>query len=933
MSDKLTVLKQYFGYASFRGGQEEAIDAVLAGRDVLCVMPTGAGKSLCYQVPALLFRGVTLVVSPLISLMKDQVNALTQNGVRAAYLNSSLTAAQYDKAVENLKRGLYKIVYVAPERLITPAFIDACRTVRVDLLAVDEAHCISQWGQDFRPSYLKISEFVDALGYRPVIAAFTATATAEVKDDIEYSLRLSAPLRVATGFDRPNLRFEVYRPENRFQKLLSIIRRKEGEYGIVYCATRKTVEEVEEKLLKAGISAAKYHAGLDAEVRRKNQEDFVFDRVSVMVATNAFGMGIDKANVSFVIHYNMPQDVEEYYQEAGRAGRDGSPADCILFYKPQDERTLRFLIDHSEPNPDLTPEQQQLVKERAHDRLKQMTVYAKMTGCLRHYILRYFGERSPEYCGNCSNCLTRFREVDVTEDAKKILACVGEMGGSFGASKICEILTGKQYDRITRWGLENKRSFGALREKTIPEVRLVLEHLLTEEYVETLDEEFPTLALTPRAEAVLSGDERVLMMQEAPKEPKPQKEQRPVSRIAPGARDGELFAELKALRRRLADERGVPAYIVFYDATLIEMCRRRPQTKWELLAVPGVGEAKLERYGDALLEILRRYPKEEPPSDAPAPPVTKPPKPQTVVFWRPQPIEKPVVKPPKEREPEPEIAPAAEPIDPPPQKKARFRISRERAEREILSEEPLKISAFAARINDVARAEGMRTVKSGRITAWLLRIGLLTRRTRRSKKKKPTEIGEEIGVRSVKKEEYPNGVGTNYYSLEAQRFILRHFCGVDLDAPALPEDVSVSATSVPGEKRPKRELPYPIPAETLETLEKEAVSETPVGIREFMRNVNRFARDGALAFVPGIAVLRRMASFGLLERRLGETGRRGYYPTESGEEIGLSATIATARDSNFDMVLYSPKAQKYVLEHIVFTILPPDAPDGEESEK
>lgn len=933
MSDKLTVLKQYFGYTSFRAGQDEATDAILQGRDVLCVMPTGAGKSLCYQVPALLFRGVTLVVSPLISLMKDQVNSLTQNGVRAAYLNSSLTAAQYDKAVENLKRGLYKIVYVAPERLITPAFIDACRTVKVDLLAVDEAHCISQWGQDFRPSYLKISEFVDALGYRPVIAAFTATATAEVKDDIEYSLRLTAPLRVATGFDRPNLRFEVYRPENRFQKLLSIVRRKEGESGIVYCATRKTVEEVEEKLLEAGISAAKYHAGLDAEVRRKNQEDFVFDRVSVMVATNAFGMGIDKANVSFVIHYNMPQDVEEYYQEAGRAGRDGSPADCVLFYKPQDVRTLRFLIDHSEPNPDLTPEQQQLVKERAHDRLKQMTVYAKMTGCLRHYILRYFGERSPEYCGNCSNCLTRFREVDVTEDAKKILACVGEMGGSFGATKICEILTGKQYDRITRWGLENKRSFGALRGRSIPEVRLVLEHLLTEEYVETFDKEFPTLALTPRAEAVLSGDERVLMMQEAPKEPKPQKEQRPVSRIAPGARDGELFAELKALRRRLADERGVPAYIVFYDATLIEMCRRRPQTKWELLAVPGVGEAKLERYGDALMEILRRYPKEEPPSDAPATLVTKPSKPQTVVFWRPQPVEKPVVKPPKEREPAPETAPAAEPIAPPPQKKARLRISRERAEREILSEEPLKISAFAARINDVARAEGMRTVKSGRITAWLVRIGLLTRRTRRSKKKIPTEIGEEIGVRSVKKEEYPNGVGTNCYSLEAQRFILRHFCGVDLDAPALPEDVSVSATSVPGERRPKRELPYPIPAETLETLEKEAVSETPVGIREFMRNVNRFARDGALAFVPGIAVLRRMASFGLLERRLGETGRRGYYPTEAGEEIGLSASIVTARDSHFDMVLYSPKAQKYVLEHIVFTILPLEAPDGEESEE
>ena len=925
MSDKLTVLKQYFGYTSFRAGQDEATDAILQGRDVLCVMPTGAGKSLCYQVPALLFRGVTLVVSPLISLMKDQVNSLTQNGVRAAYLNSSLTTAQYDKAVENLKRGLYKIVYVAPERLITPAFIDACRTVKVDLLAVDEAHCISQWGQDFRPSYLKISEFVDALGYRPVIAAFTATATAEVKDDIEYSLRLTAPLRVATGFDRPNLRFEVYRPENRFQKLLSIIRRKEGESGIVYCATRKTVEEVEEKLLKAGISAAKYHAGLDAEVRRKNQEDFVFDRVSVMVATNAFGMGIDKANVSFVIHYNMPQDVEEYYQEAGRAGRDGSPADCVLFYKPQDVRTLRFLIDHSEPNPNLTPEQQQLVKERAHDRLKQMTVYAKMTGCLRHYILRYFGERSPEYCGNCSNCLTRFREVDVTEDAKKILACVGEMGGSFGATKICEILTGKQYDRITRWGLENKRSFGALRGRSIPEVRLVLEHLLTEEYVETLDKEFPTLALTPRAEAVLSGDERVLMMQEAPKEPKPQKEQRPVSRVAPGARDGELFAELKALRRRLADERGVPAYIVFYDATLIEMCRRRPQTKWELLAVPGVGEAKLERYGDALLEILRRYPKEEPPSDAPATLVTKPSKPQTVVFWRPQPVEKPVVKPPKEREPAPETAPAAEPIDPIRRKATPGLLSREVIENEILSDEPITVTELANRFNAAARTRHLKLTKTKTITGRLYRIGAIqTRKTRI-----PTEAGRKLGIIYESGNTNPYGRGRVLFAVQAQRFIVEFLAGLEPSDPALivalEEELKARASF--------DRVPQEISPETFAEIEAKVLSEAPVTLSIFLRRLRPFVYSGTVRRVSQSGVLRGLADLGFLEQRYDNTGRFHWFVTEKGGEIGLRAESRVYRDTAYHTVMYPLKAQKTVLERILFTVLPPEAPDGEESEE
>ena len=323
MLDKKAVLKQYFGHSSFREGQEQVVDAILQGRDALCVMPTGAGKSICYQVPALIFKGITIVVSPLISLMKDQVNALTQNGIQAAYLNSSLTSTQYAKVIGNIRRGIYKIIYVAPERLSVPDFLDACMDIKVDLLAIDEAHCISQWGQDFRPSYLKIADFVNSLGYRPTIAAFTATATAEVKDDIEYSLKLKSPFRITTGFDRPNLKFEVIRAKHKFDELLEILKKHTDDSGIIYCSTRKTVEEVGEKLNDTGFSATVYHAGLEDEVRKQNQEDFVYERKNIMVATNAFGMGIDKSNVSYVIHYNMPKDIESYYQEAGRAGRDG----------------------------------------------------------------------------------------------------------------------------------------------------------------------------------------------------------------------------------------------------------------------------------------------------------------------------------------------------------------------------------------------------------------------------------------------------------------------------------------------------------------------------------------------------------------------------------------------------------------------------------
>lgn len=604
MLDKKTVLKQYFGHSSFRFGQEMVVDAILQRRDALCVMPTGAGKSVCYQVPALIFDGITLVISPLISLMKDQVNSLTQNGIRAAYLNSSLTPAQYTKVISNIKNGIYKIIYVAPERLAVPDFLDACRSLKVDLVAVDEAHCISHWGQDFRPSYLKIAEFVNALGYRPVIAAFTATATAEVKDDIEYSLKLKFPFRMTTGFDRPNLKFEVLRPKKKFEQLLEILNKHTNDSGIIYCATRKTVEELGDKLNDNGFSVTTYHAGLEDDVRKKNQEDFVYDRKNIMVATNAFGMGIDKSNVAYVIHYNMPKDIESYYQEAGRAGRDGTNAECILIYNSADVHTNQFLIEHSEPNPDLTIEQQDLLRDRDYDRLKRMTFYSTTNTCLRNFILDYFGEKSSNYCGNCSNCLTQFEEVDITIEAQKILSCIKRTGERFGKKMICDILRGSKSEKILRSGLDAQTTYGLMKEYKESQVQDIIEFLEFEGYIQSVGNEYPTLAITNKANTVLFNNETIVMKQAKPKvsAKKKSKKEKTTESI-----DRSLFAELKALRRELADENNVPAYIVFSDATLIDMCKKLPTTTEELLEVSGVGKVKLELYGDRFLKILKSY--------------------------------------------------------------------------------------------------------------------------------------------------------------------------------------------------------------------------------------------------------------------------------------------------------------------------------------
>lgn len=602
MLDKKAVLKQYFGHSAFRDGQEQVVDAILQGRDALCVMPTGAGKSVCYQVPALIFEGVTIVVSPLISLMKDQVNALTQNGIPAAYLNTSLTYAQYARVIGNIRRGLYKIIYVAPERLSVPDFLDACMNVRVDMLAVDEAHCVSQWGQDFRPSYLKIADFVSALGHRPIVAAFTATATADVKSDIENSLKLKSPFRITTGFDRPNLRFEVIRSRYKFDELTEILKKHTDESGIIYCSTRKTVEEVGRRLNEEGFSATIYHAGLEDELRRQNQEDFVYDRKSIMVATNAFGMGIDKSNVSYVIHYNMPKDIESYYQEAGRAGRDGRDADCILLYSAGDVHTNQFLIEHSEPNPELTPEQQQLLKERDYDRLKQMTFYSTTNTCLRSFILNYFGEKASSYCGNCSNCLTQFTEVDITIESQKILSCIKRTGERFGKKMICDILRASKSEKITRWGLDSQSTYGLLAEYKAAQVREMIDHLEFSGYIAADGNEYPTLTLTPKANGVLFGDERITIKSAKPKEPAPRKAKK---RRAAETADRSLFGELKALRRVIADEKRVPAYIVFSDATLEDMCKKRPVTLDEMLDVSGVGRVKLDMYGERFLQALR----------------------------------------------------------------------------------------------------------------------------------------------------------------------------------------------------------------------------------------------------------------------------------------------------------------------------------------
>ena len=605
--DKYEALARFFGYRAFRPGQEALIDAVLSGRDVLGVMPTGGGKSLCYQIPALLLPGVTLVISPLISLMKDQVAALRAAGVEAAFLNSSLTADEMRQVYRRAREGTYKLLYVAPERLEGEGFAALCRELTIPLAAVDEAHCISQWGQDFRPSYLRIRDFLSALPRRPVVAAFTATATARVREDIADRLALRDPLSLVTGFDRPNLFFDVRHPANKGSALLELLRARPGKSGIVYCATRAGVERVAAALCRRGFAAARYHAGLDEAERRQNQDDFRYDRKTVMVATNAFGMGIDKSNVGFVIHYNMPKSVEAYYQEAGRAGRDGEPADCILLFSPGDLVTARYLIEQG--GEALDGDEREVVRRGELRRLAVMEDYCRTTGCLRGFLLDYFGQEHPPRCGNCGNCRADFRTRDVTVPAQMILSCVvrvkRQLGYPVGRALIVRTLRGSRDSRVAQLGLDKLSTFGLLRDTPRREV-LALMDLLEGEGLLCADPAHGGLLAAEGAGAVLRGERQVLQTLRADRLDETERRGRR-TKAAPGPADDGLLAVLKGVRNRLAQVERVPAYVVFSNATLSDMAARAPATLDELLQVTGVGQLKAARYGRAFLEAIAAY--------------------------------------------------------------------------------------------------------------------------------------------------------------------------------------------------------------------------------------------------------------------------------------------------------------------------------------
>lgn len=638
----LDTLKRYFGYSSFRPGQERMVSAILSGCDALGVMPTGAGKSICYQVPALMLPGLTLVVSPLVSLMADQVRALKAAGARPSYLNSTLTPAQQNTVFKRASEGWYQIMYVAPERLADPRFLAFARAaagpggIGIPLVAVDEAHCVSQWGQDFRPSYLEIASFVAALPQRPVLAAFTATATERVRADISTMLGLRAPQTVTTGFDRPNLYFEVQELGDKAKVawVRDYVRSHAQESGIVYCATRKKVDELAQDLMHElaplGVRVGHYHAGLSTEERRVNQEGFITDAIPVIVATNAFGMGIDKPNVRYVIHLNAPESIEAYYQEAGRAGRDGDPAGCILLWNGADFNLRRRLIDRDPGDVELDEGQREQAKRNRFRLLSQMEGYCRTTDCLRAYILRYFGEDERDRegaspapavargCGNCSNCLTPFEADDVTEAARAIMRFVSRHPGRFGKALIADVLHGANTERIRSLRLDSDSEYGKLAELPIARVRDTVEQLIGSGYLTVSMGQYPVIGMGDLGLAALNspeefafsikrrkrgraGSERArravdLLRDEAALDSKP--------RIGD---DAELFERLRALRRELAEWRDVPPYIVCSDKTLRGLCRQRPATREELLEVSGIGERKADEFGEAFLRAISEF--------------------------------------------------------------------------------------------------------------------------------------------------------------------------------------------------------------------------------------------------------------------------------------------------------------------------------------
>ncbi len=608
------ILQKYFGYSEFREGQSEVISTILSGDDALAIMPTGAGKSVCYQVPALLKSGVTLVVSPLISLMHDQVIALKENGVAAAYVNSSLSPTQIQKVLKYANEGRYKIIYVAPERLNTAQFMDFALSTEISMVTVDEAHCISQWGQDFRPSYSEIPNFIARLKTRPVVSAFTATATDKVKKDIQNLLKLHSPKVFVTGFDRPNLYFEVKRPSNKSAELLDFIKENNHKSGIIYCTSRNNVEKIAELLCENGYNATRYHAGLSSEERKCNQEDFINDIKPIIVATNAFGMGIDKSNVNFVVHYNMPKDLERYYQEAGRAGRDGTDAKCILLYSAQDVMTIKWLIENdADDGVNLPFEEREALKKREYERLNIMNGYCTSTGCLRSYILKYFGETTTDFCGNCGNCNSDYEPVDVTDIANKIFTCVTELRERFGSGTVVNVLRGTKSVNIISRGFDKLSTYNTLKDST-KKLSFIISNLVSLGYLKQDGDKYPILLLGSKASEVTENGESVALpipsvFLSKKRDEKASKKKSSATKNK--CNDENLFEILRSMRTELAVENKVPAYVIFDDKTLVNLVNASPKNKEEMLSVNGVGEVKYQRYGEKFISAIISYEKGE----------------------------------------------------------------------------------------------------------------------------------------------------------------------------------------------------------------------------------------------------------------------------------------------------------------------------------
>lgn len=586
MQNARNLLQKYYGYADFRPGQAEIIGSLISGTDTLAVMPTGAGKSLCYQLPALILPGTTIVISPLISLMKDQLDALQEVGIPATYINSSLTNAEVNERLYNTRLGRYKLLYVAPERLSSEYFQQAIQALEISLLAIDEAHCISQWGHDFRPSYRAIGPFIDRLASRPVLGAFTATATDNVKQDIIELLALREPATYYTGVDRANLSFAVSRGENKKDFVLKYVAANKDKSGIIYVATRKEVDNLYTALRKAGRSVAKYHAGLGDDERRKSQEAFIHDDISIMVATNAFGMGIDKPDVRYVIHYNMPKNMESYYQEAGRAGRDGEPSECILLFGAQDIQLQKFLIEQTVFDSER--------KAGEFGKLKFIVDYCHTPACLRRYILDYFGEQAAAgECGNCSNCKDGTEPVDITVEAQKVLSCIVRLRERYGINLIADVLKGAKNKKVRQLGADTLSVYGILKEYDLQELKDLINRLIATGYLRLTESEYPVIKLTGEGTAVLKDEAKVW--------------QKTVKRPQTIAKDNSLFELLRTLRKSIADRIGVPPYVIFADSTLKEMCAYCPTDRQALRLIKGVGENKLERYGDDFLQVIQQY--------------------------------------------------------------------------------------------------------------------------------------------------------------------------------------------------------------------------------------------------------------------------------------------------------------------------------------